>query len=89
METQSQSDVKRKVKCVVSSDKMDKTRVAKIERKVKHPLVGKFIKRTTKLFFHDEANESRVGDEVLVVEARPMSKNKCFKLLSIEQKAKS
>lgn len=88
METQTENRVKRKVKCVVTSDKMLKTRVAKIERKVKHPLVGKYIKKTTKLFFHDEANETRVGDEVLVVETKPMSKNKCFKLLSVEQKAK-
>jgi len=88
VETQAQDKVKRKIKCVVTSDKMLKTRVAKIERKVKHPLVGKYIKKTTKLFFHDEANETRVGDEVLVVETKPMSKNKCFKLLSVEQKAK-
>ena len=88
METQSNEVVKRKVKCVVVSDKMLKTRVAKIERKIRHPLVGKYIKRTTKLFFHDEANETKVGDEVLVVETSPMSKNKCFKLLSIEHKAK-
>lgn len=88
METQSQNEAKRKVKCVVTSDKMLKTRVAKIERKVKHPLVGKYVKRTTKLFFHDETNQTKVGDEVLVVQTKPMSKNKCFKLLSIEQKAK-
>ena len=88
MDTQTTENVKRKVKCVVTSDKMEKTRVAKIERKVKHPLVGKYVKRTTKLFFHDENNETQIGDEVLVVEAKPMSKNKCFKLLSIEHKAK-
>lgn len=88
METTSHSEIKRKVKCIVVSDKMSKTRVAKIERKVRHPLVGKYMKKTTKLFFHDEANEAKVGDEVLVVQTRPMSKNKCFKLLSIEQKAK-
>lgn len=89
METQAHSEVKRKIKCVVTSDKMSKTRVAKIERKVKHPLVGKYVKKTTKLFFHDEANETNVGDEVLVVQTKPMSKNKCFKLLSVEQKAKN
>ncbi len=89
MEIQADSKIKRKVKCVVTSDKMSKTRVAKIERKVKHPLVGKYIKKTTKLFFHDEANETHVGDEVLVVQTRPMSKNKCFTLLSVEQRAKN
>ena len=50
---------KRKIRCTVVSDKMSKTRVAKLERKVKHPLVGKYIKKTTKFFFHDEA-ESRM-----------------------------
>ena len=86
MESQDLQNVKRKIRCTVVSDKMEKTRVAKFERKVKHPLVGKYVKKTTKFFFHDEACESHVGDEVLIVQTKPMSKNKCFKLLSIEKK---
>jgi len=81
-----QESVKRKIRCTVVSDKMEKTRVAKLERKVKHPLVGKYVKKTTKFFFHDEAEASHAGDEVLIVQTKPMSKNKCFKLLSIEKK---
>ncbi len=73
---------KRLVQCVVVSDRMDKTRVAKIERRIKHPVVGKYIKRTTKIFFHDEKNSTRVGDNVVVQETKPMSKNKSFVLIS-------
>jgi small subunit ribosomal protein S17 len=86
VESLNQDNVKRKIRCTVVSDKMSKTRVAKFERKVKHPLVGKYIKKTTKYFFHDENEQSHTGDEVLIVQTKPMSKNKCFKLLSIEKK---
>ncbi len=86
MESLNQENVKRKIKCTVVSDKMTKTRVAKLERKVKHPLVGKYIKKTTKYFFHDETEQSKVGDEVVIVQTKPVSKNKCFRLLSIEKK---
>ncbi len=75
----------RKIRCVVVSDKMDKTRVAKLERKVKHPVVRKYIKKTTKYFFHDEKNESKVGDQVLIVQGRPLSKKKSFTLHNIEK----
>jgi small subunit ribosomal protein S17 len=73
---------KRLVQCVVTSDRMDKTRVAKIERRIKHPVVGKYIKRTTKIFFHDEKNSTHIGDNVVVQETKPMSKNKSFVLIS-------
>lgn len=86
MESLNQDNLKRKIRCTVVSDKMSKTRVAKFERKVKHPLVGKYIKKTTKYFFHDENEQSHTGDQVLIVQTKPMSKNKCFKLLSIEKK---
>ena len=86
MESVKQDNVKRKIRCTVVSDKMSKTRVAKFERKVKHPLVGKYVKKTTKFFFHDENEQSRIGDDVVIVQTKPYSKNKCFKLLSIEKK---
>ena len=73
---------KKVLNAVVVSDRMDKTRVAKIERIVKHPVVGKYIKRTTKIFFHDEKNSTRVGDNVAIAETMPISKHKAFVLVS-------
>lgn len=67
----------------VSSDKMDKTRIVKIIRKVKHPHLGKFIARTTKLHVHDANNESKSGDTVLIQESRPISKTKSWVLREI------
>lgn len=77
----------RKVRGVVVSDKMNKSRVAKIERKVKHPLVGKVLKKTSKLMFHDEQNLSKIGDEVWITPTRPLSARKSFKLLEILKRA--
>lgn len=74
---------KRLLRCIVSSDKMTKSRVGKAVRLVKHPLVGKYIKRTTKVMFHDEHNESKLGDEVLIYATRPRSAHKNFCLYSI------
>lgn len=73
--------------CVVTSDKMSKSRVGLIDRTVKHAEYGKFIKRRTKLMFHDEKNETKIGDSVLVIAARPRSANKRFDLLKIVKKA--
>ncbi|NLL55942.1 MAG: 30S ribosomal protein S17 [Clostridiales bacterium] len=73
---------------VVVSDKMDKTIVVAVERKVKHPLYKKYIKRTTKFKAHDELNECAIGDKVEIVETRPLSKDKCWRLKSIIEKAK-
>lgn len=73
---------------VVSSDKMDKTVVVKIVSSVKHPLYGKVIKRTYKLKAHDENNECRIGDKVKVMETRPLSKDKRWRLVEIVEKAK-
>lgn len=67
----------------VVSDKTDKTRTVLVERKVRHPLYGKFIRRSTRLHVHDEANESRVGDTVRVRECRPLSKLKRFSLVEV------
>jgi len=72
---------------VVTSDKMDKTRRVEIPRLVKHPRYGKYIKRRTICYVHDERNESHVGDTVEISEARPMSKLKCWRLLRVVTKA--
>jgi small subunit ribosomal protein S17 len=82
VESQTEKNSK-SLQCLVISDKMDKTCVGIIERKVKHPLVGKYITRTTKLHFHDENNEAKTGDYVLIKQTRPMSKKKSFKLLKV------
>jgi len=73
---------------VVVSNKMSKSIVVAVERKVKHPMYGKFIKKTTKFMAHDENNESKVGDLVLIAETRPMSKNKNWRLKQILERAK-
>ena len=72
----------------VVSDKMDKTVVVAIEDHVKHPLYGKIVKRTYKLKAHDEKNESGIGDTVKVMETRPLSKDKRWRLVEIIEKAK-
>lgn len=77
----------RTVTGVVLSNKMDKTIVVRVERQVKHPLYGKFVKKTKKIHAHDENNDCGVGDTVTVVESRPLSKNKSWRLLSIDQVA--
>ncbi len=71
----------------VVSDKMDKTITVLIERRVTHPLYGKIVKRSTKLHAHDEKNECKMGDKVTIRETRPLSKNKSFELVSIEERA--
>jgi len=72
----------------VTSNKMDKTIVVAIEHRVKHPLYGKIIKRTYKLKAHDENNECNIGDTVRVMETRPLSKEKRWRLVEITEKAK-
>ena len=72
----------------VTSDKMDKTIVVEVEDRVKHPLYGKVIRRTSKLKVHDEANIAGVGDLVLISETRPLSATKRFRLVEILAKAK-
>ena len=71
----------------VVSDKMDKTITVLIERRVKHPLLGKIVKRSTKLHAHDENNDCRMGDVVTIKETRPLSKSKTFALVSIDERA--
>ncbi|MDR1559286.1 MAG: 30S ribosomal protein S17 [Clostridiales bacterium] len=72
----------------VVSDKMDKTIVVAVENHVKHPLYKKIIKRTYKLKAHDEKNECKAGDRVKVMETRPLSKDKRWRLVTIIEKAK-
>ena len=72
----------------VVSDKMDKSITITVDRKVKHPLYGKFVQKTTKLMAHDENNECGIGDTVKVMETRPLSKNKRWRLVEIIAKAK-
>ncbi len=71
----------------VISNKMDKTATVLIERKVKHPLYGKFVKKSTKLHVHDENNECSLGDTVQITECRPLSKTKSWTLVGVVDKA--
>mgnify|MGYP006184701237 FL=1 len=70
------------------SNKMDKSITVAVDRKVKHPLYGKFMLKTSKLMAHDESNECGIGDTVKVMETRPLSKNKRWRLVEIIEKAK-
>ncbi len=78
---------KRTVTGVVVSAKPNKTITVRIERRVKHPIYGKFIRRSTKLHAHDESNDAREGDTVSIVECRPISKTKAWTLSSIVERA--
>jgi len=73
---------------VVVSDKMDKSISVLIERKVKHPMYGKFVKKSKKYLAHDEKNDCGIGDTVKIMETRPLSKNKCWRLVEIIERAK-
>jgi small subunit ribosomal protein S17 len=73
---------------IVTSNKMDKSIVVSVERKVKHPIYGKFIKQTKKFMAHDEKNECGIGDLVKIMETRPLSKNKNWRLVQVIEKAK-
>lgn len=73
---------------IVSSDKMDKTITVTVKYKEKHPIYGKFVNKTKKYHAHDEKNEAHVGDRVLLMETRPLSKTKRWRLVEILEKAK-
>lgn len=73
---------------LVTSNKMNKSIVVAVERMVKHAKYGKFIKRTTKFAAHDEANTCNVGDTVRIMETRPISKSKCWRLVDVVERAK-
>jgi len=73
---------------VVRSNKMDKTITVTVERRVKHPIYGKFVKKTTSFHAHDEKNECTVGDTVKIMETRPLSKTKRWRLVEVIEKVK-
>lgn len=73
---------------VVVSNKMDKSCVVAVERKVKHPKYGKFVKKTSKFMAHDEQNDVNIGDTVRIMETRPLSKNKNWRLVEVIERAK-
>jgi small subunit ribosomal protein S17 len=73
---------------IVKSDKMDKTIVVSVETTALHPLYKKYVKRVKKLKAHDETNDAKIGDRVRVVECRPISKEKCWKLAAIVERAR-
>jgi len=73
---------------VVVSNKMNKSIVVEIERREKHPIYGKFIKKTTRFMAHDEKEECNIGDTVRIMETRPLSKRKCWRLVEIIERAK-
>ena len=73
---------------IVVSNKMNKSIVVVVERKFKHPKYGKFLKKTSRFMAHDEKEECNIGDVVRIMETRPLSKNKCWRLVEIIEKAK-
>jgi len=73
---------------LIVGDKMDKTITVAVERKVKHPIYGKFVKKTTKFKAHDERNDAHIGDTVRIMETRPLSKQKRWRLVEILERAK-
>jgi small subunit ribosomal protein S17 len=73
---------------LVVSNKMEKSILVMVERKEKHPIYGKFVKKTTKFVAHDEKNDCNEGDTVRIMETRPLSKNKCWRLVEIIERAK-
>lgn len=73
---------------VVTSNKMEKTITVVVERKVKHPIYGKFVKKSTKFHAHDEKNECSIGDTVRIMETRPLSKTKKWRLVEVVEKVK-
>lgn len=87
MTEQTQSAIHRTVVGKVISDKMDKTIVVEIERKIKHPLYGKYIRRRSKMYAHDADNTCKTGDVVMIKQSRPLSKNKHWVLVEILEKA--
>jgi len=86
-ETPARAARKQRVGLVVS-DRMDKTITVAIQRQVKHPIYGKFVKKTTKLKAHDEANDANAGDTVRIQETRPLSKTKRWRLVEVVERAR-
>lgn len=79
---------KKQITGIVTSNKMDKSITVLVERKIKHPIYGKFVKKSKKFMAHDEKNECNEGDKVKIIESRPLSKRKRWSLVEILQRAK-
>jgi len=73
---------------IVTSNKMDKTIAVMVERRLRHPIYGKFVKKSKKFLAHDEKNECNIGDKVKIIETRPLSARKCWRLVEILERAK-
>lgn len=87
-ETAARSTTRKERVGIVISDKMDKSITVAVQRQIKHPIYGKFIKKTTKLMAHDEENDANEGDTVRIRETRPLSKNKRWRLAEVIERAK-
>ena len=87
MSETSKTTTRRRLTGRVVGDKMDKTVTVRVDRMVRHPLYGKFVRRTTKYHAHDEANECHTGDTVLIEESRPISKSKTWKVARLLERA--
>ena len=88
MSTEAYTSNKKQRIGLVSSNKMDKTITVKVERKLRHPIYGKFVKKTKKFVAHDEKNECNEGDLVKIIESRPLSRRKRWRLVEIIERAK-
>lgn len=87
-EASAESSVRRRLTGRVTSDKMDKTVTVLVERRIKHPLYGKYVARSKKYHAHDENNEFRPGDTVLIEECRPLSKTKAWRVVKLVEKSR-
>jgi small subunit ribosomal protein S17 len=87
--TDKKEPLRRRVQGRVVSDKMNKSITVLVERRIKHPLYGKYVRKSTKLHAHDEKDECAMGDVVVIEEHKPISKTKCWKLVSVVEKAKT
>jgi small subunit ribosomal protein S17 len=81
-------NLRKEILGLVTSNKMDKGITVMVERKEKHPIYGKFVKKSKKFHAHDEKNECNIGDTVRIMETRPLSKTKCWRLVEIVERAK-
>ncbi|NCA87237.1 MAG: 30S ribosomal protein S17, partial [Clostridia bacterium] len=88
MEAQTTRSLRKERIGLVTSNKMEKSITVQVERRVKHPIYKKFVKKTTRFSAHDENNECNIGDTVRIMETKPLSKNKCWRLVEIIERAK-
>lgn len=88
MAEETNRDLRKQRVGIVTSNKMDKTIVISVERRIQHPIYGKFVKRTKKFMAHDESNDCTIGDKVRIMETRPLSKSKRWRLVEIIERAK-